>query len=50
MRARVDWADRIRGRWRRTASSCYPQPILDLPPAQVRQHELLLRMRGEDGE
>ena len=50
MRARVDWADRIRRALEEDGFELHLQPILDLATGEVSQHEALLRMRGENGE
>jgi diguanylate cyclase (GGDEF)-like protein/PAS domain S-box-containing protein len=50
IRARVSWLDRIRTALDDDAFVLYAQPIRDLRSGRIRQHELLLRMRGEDGD
>ena len=50
IRARVSWLDRIRGALDDDAFLLYAQPIRDLRDGRIRQHELLLRMRGYDGD
>ncbi len=50
MRARVDWAERIRHALEHELFELHLQPILDLATGEVSQHEALLRMRGDDGE
>ncbi|CAN5506607.1 hypothetical protein BH20ACT19_BH20ACT19_04230 [soil metagenome] len=50
MRARVDWAERIRHALEHDHFELHLQPILELATGEVSQHEALLRMRGDDGE
>ena len=50
MRARVDWAQRIRIALEEDLFELHLQPILDLATGEISQHEALLRMRGDDGE
>ncbi|MDP1850485.1 MAG: EAL domain-containing protein, partial [Solirubrobacteraceae bacterium] len=50
IRTRVSWLDRIRGALDDDAFLLYAQPIRDLRDGRIRQHELLLRMRGDDGD
>ncbi len=44
------WLGRIRDALDEDRFVLYAQPIVDLTTGQTVQHELLLRMRGEDGE
>jgi PAS domain S-box-containing protein len=44
------WLGRIRDALDEDRLVLYAQPIVDLMTGQTVQHELLLRMRGEDGE
>jgi EAL domain-containing protein (putative c-di-GMP-specific phosphodiesterase class I) len=46
----VSWLDRIRAALDDDAFLLYAQPIRDLRTSRIRQHELLLRMRGERGD
>jgi diguanylate cyclase (GGDEF)-like protein/PAS domain S-box-containing protein len=50
MQARLGWVDRIRRALDEDLFVLYCQPILDLKTETVSQYELLLRMRGDDGE
>jgi diguanylate cyclase (GGDEF)-like protein/PAS domain S-box-containing protein len=50
IRARGSWLDRIRAALDDDAFLLYAQPIRHLHSGRIRQHELLLRMRGEDGD
>ena len=50
IRNRVSWLDRIRGALDEDAFLLYAQPIRDLRDGRIRQHELLLRMHGVDGD
>ena len=47
--AAVTWVERIRSALADGRFELYGQPILDLHTNAVIRHELLLRMRGEDG-
>ncbi|HWI09346.1 MAG TPA: EAL domain-containing protein [Solirubrobacteraceae bacterium] len=49
LRARYTWVDRIRHALDNDAFVLHAQPIRDLATGGVSQHELLLRMRDEDG-
>ena len=50
-RGMLGWARRIREALEKDDGfELYSQPILDLDSWQVSQHELLVRMRGENGE
>jgi diguanylate cyclase (GGDEF)-like protein len=49
LRARYSWVDRIRHALEHDEFVLHAQPILDLTAGQVSQHELLLRMRDDDG-
>ena len=42
--------EQIRGALEADRFLLYGQPVLDLHTEQIAQHELLIRMRGEDGE
>ncbi len=50
MRARVSWVERIQGALENDGFVLYAQPIVDLRTSLVTRHELLLRMRAEDGD
>jgi diguanylate cyclase (GGDEF)-like protein/PAS domain S-box-containing protein len=50
MRARVSWVERIQSALENDAFVLYAQPIVDLRTHLVTRHELLLRMRAEDGD
>jgi diguanylate cyclase (GGDEF)-like protein/PAS domain S-box-containing protein len=50
MQARLGWVDRIRRALDEDLFVLYCQPILDLETEEVSQYELLLRLRGDDGE
>ncbi len=49
LRARYTWVDRIRDALEHGGFVLQAQPILDLATGDVSQHELLLRLRGDDG-
>ncbi|MDQ3631239.1 MAG: EAL domain-containing protein, partial [Actinomycetota bacterium] len=49
MRARYTWVDRIRVALEHDGFVLQAQPILDLATDEVSQHELLIRMRDDDG-
>ena len=49
LQARFTWVDRIRDALEHDGFVLHTQPILDLATGVVSQHELLLRMRGDDG-
>ena len=46
----MSWLDRIRGALDEDAFLLYAQPIRDLRDGRIHQHELLLRMRADDGD
>jgi EAL domain-containing protein (putative c-di-GMP-specific phosphodiesterase class I) len=48
--ARISWADMIRDALAEDAFVLHAQPIVDLATGEATQYELLLRMRGSDGE
>jgi diguanylate cyclase (GGDEF)-like protein/PAS domain S-box-containing protein len=48
--ARISWADMIRDALAEDAFVLHAQPIVDLSTGEATQYELLLRMRGPDGE
>ena len=48
--ARISWADMIRDALAEDAFVLHAQPIVDLSTGEATQYELLLRMRGADGE
>jgi diguanylate cyclase (GGDEF)-like protein/PAS domain S-box-containing protein len=48
--ARISWADMIRDALAEDAFVLHAQPIVDLATGEATQYELLLRMRGADGE
>jgi diguanylate cyclase (GGDEF)-like protein/PAS domain S-box-containing protein len=50
MQARLGWVDQIRRALDEDRLVLYCQPIMHLASNQVTQWELLLRMRGDDGE
>ena len=50
LHATLDWAERIRVALHTDAFELHLQPILDLETGAVRQHEVLLRMRSDDGD
>jgi diguanylate cyclase (GGDEF)-like protein/PAS domain S-box-containing protein len=50
MRGRVTWLERIRGALEEDRFTLLAQPIVDLSTRRPLQHELLLRMRSEDGD
>ena len=50
IRARGRWLDRIRSALDDDGLLLYAQPIRDLHTGRIPQHELLLRMRGDDGD
>lgn len=45
----LPWVERIRGALEQGRFVLYEQPIVDLHTGRISQHELLLRMREEDG-
>ncbi|MBA2475388.1 MAG: EAL domain-containing protein [Actinobacteria bacterium] len=45
----LPWVERIRGALEQGRFVLYEQPIVDLQTGRISQHELLLRMREEDG-
>ena len=49
VKARVDWAERIREALEEERFELHLQPILNLATGEVVQHEALLRMRADDG-
>jgi len=49
LRARYTWVDRIRDALEHDGFVLQAQPILDLATGEVSQHELLLRLRDDDG-
>jgi EAL domain-containing protein (putative c-di-GMP-specific phosphodiesterase class I) len=49
-RARSSWVERIRRALEEDTFELYCQPILDLSNDQISQHELLIRMIGDEGE
>jgi diguanylate cyclase (GGDEF)-like protein/PAS domain S-box-containing protein len=49
LRARHTWADRIVHAVEHDGLVLHAQPILDLATGTVSQHELLVRMRGDEG-
>ena len=49
IRARVHWLERIRGALAEDRFVLHAQPIRDLRSGAIAQHELLLRMIGDDG-
>ena len=46
----MSWADMIRDALAEDRFVLYAQPIVDLASGDVTQYELLLRMRGPDGD
>ena len=50
IRSRGRWLDRIRSALDDDGLLLYAQPIRDLHTGRIPQHELLLRMRGDDGD
>jgi diguanylate cyclase (GGDEF)-like protein/PAS domain S-box-containing protein len=50
MRARVSWVERIQSALESDGFVLYAQPIVDLRSRLVTRHELLLRMRADDGD
>jgi diguanylate cyclase (GGDEF)-like protein/PAS domain S-box-containing protein len=50
VRGRVSWLDRVRAALDDDRFVLHAQPIRDLRTGRVAQHELLLRMLGDDGE
>ena len=48
--ARISWADMIRDALAEDRFVLHAQPIVDLATGEATQYELLLRMRGADGE
>jgi diguanylate cyclase (GGDEF)-like protein len=50
VKSRQTWLERIRDALEQERMELHAQPILHLATRQVTQYELLLRMRGEDGE
>ena len=50
LEARMSWADMIRDALAEDRFVLHAQPIVDLATGEVTQYELLLRMRGLDGE
>ncbi len=50
MRARLDWAQRVRMALRTDGFRLFRQPILDLRTDMIGRYELLVRMIGLDGE
>ena len=50
LQARMSWADLIRDALEEDRFVLHAQPIVDLSTGEATQHELLLRMRGSDGE
>ena len=49
-KARLTWVDRIDGALRDDGFLLEAQPIRDLATGEVSQYELLIRMRGHDGD
>jgi diguanylate cyclase (GGDEF)-like protein len=49
-RAQVTWIERIRTALEEERFTLYCQPIQDVKSGEVVQHEILVRMIGEDGE
>jgi diguanylate cyclase (GGDEF)-like protein/PAS domain S-box-containing protein len=49
MRARLTWSERVRGALENDRFELFQQPILELAPDEVTRHELLLRMRDDEG-
>jgi diguanylate cyclase (GGDEF)-like protein/PAS domain S-box-containing protein len=50
MHARLTWADRIRGALDNDGFVLHAQPIVSLEPDPAPRYELLIRMKGENGE
>jgi diguanylate cyclase (GGDEF)-like protein/PAS domain S-box-containing protein len=50
MQSRLTWAERIREATRDGAFELYAQPIISLQGVTSERYELLLRMRGPDGD
>ena len=50
LEARMSWADMIRDALAEDRFVLHAQPIVDLATGEVTQYELLLRMRGPDGD
>jgi diguanylate cyclase (GGDEF)-like protein/PAS domain S-box-containing protein len=50
LRARITWTDRVKRALAQDGFELYCQPILDLRTHAIAQWELLLRLRGDDGE
>jgi diguanylate cyclase (GGDEF)-like protein/PAS domain S-box-containing protein len=50
LEARMSWADMIRDALAEDRFVLHAQPIVDLASGEVTQYELLLRMRGPDGD
>jgi PAS domain S-box-containing protein len=50
LRSKVEWSFRIRNAIERDRLVLYSQPIIEIAGGRVVQEELLLRMRGDDGE
>ena len=50
IRAQTTWLDRIRSALAEDRFVLHAQPIVDLRTRETVQHEVLVRMRGEDGE
>jgi diguanylate cyclase (GGDEF)-like protein/PAS domain S-box-containing protein len=50
MRARVSWVERIQTALEDDGFVLFAQPIVDLRTRLVTRHELLLRMRADDGD
>jgi EAL domain-containing protein (putative c-di-GMP-specific phosphodiesterase class I) len=49
-RSRGTWIERIHQALDEDSFVLHAQPILDITTGEISQHELLLRMRGDDGE
>jgi len=50
IRGRMSWLERIRAALDEDRFVLYAQPIRDLRSGEISQHELLLRMLGDDGD
>jgi diguanylate cyclase (GGDEF)-like protein/PAS domain S-box-containing protein len=50
VRDRITWAERIGAAFEEDRFTLYAQPIVDLGSGEATQHELLVRMVGDDGE
>ncbi len=50
MTERMAWSQRMRDALERDGFVLFQQPVVDLATGLPKSHELLLRMRGEDGE